>query len=1708
MAVPYKMDTGNFVFFCTVCNKQFPDESESFHTETERHILTETFYSNRALFNIINSQHPIKVTQKHFNFVNNVIKVQWKHENVVKFNIRNISKGSVTLLDIFRLTNEQDVQVVNIKKPTNPVVILKGELNNSFNITVVINDFGYFEVPIAFTYSSSSSYESVSKISHFVLVLDFEIETDWTVLLRPKRPYKRESKKSFLHVNTQISGPELKADGDMMERIYLKQYKPPDEMIAILENNLIESKKLNQKELKLLLAVRKVLGQKGNVIDFTRKNYVDRFTYLLFMEEAEELIELEQFRKEKVLLESVRENKIDYFRLQVGDGLVEGRPSLMVGDKALVYPLNGKKYGLKSVWYSGLICKVELRSILLRFRADFHKLLKPESTQVNAKFVPQRLPYRMCHRALEFVKKEQMEFILFPLENFPYKKSPNFVDKLKFSNKDINNNPEQAQAVLNIVNCTSRPYPYLLFGPPGTGKTVTLVEAIIQNWKLKPESRRKQLICASSNAAADIITERLLTKSGIPDSDILRMYSHSTKDSQVSELIRNHEDAHNLVYNNINKSSDIILPSYETIMEKNIVITTIITAGRFIGGNPPIPGTHFSHVLIDEAGHCMEPECLVPFMGLITGPNKRVYGQLVLAGDPQQLGPVLASPAKEYGLQKSLLERLMTSDSMYKKNPETGKYNELVLTKLFMNFRSHPAIIEIPNKLFYDEELKAAGKKQIIESFCNWNKLPTNGFPIIFHGIIGKEDREDTSPSFFNLDEVNLIMHYIEKCLVGKIINGRLIKTTDIGVVSPYKKQIQKLSIALKKKRLDGLTLGSVEQFQGDERLIIILSTVRSKPKDKKIGLGFLKNPKRFNVAVTRAQALLIIIGNPIILAEDENWGKMLRYCYDKGGYTGIPFEYLKNKIDIKLTNRENNVKSLVSSTSLLSLSSRSFYGDEVFDDSISDMLSSASSRIDTLEEEYSNYTESINNDFELIEEDEEEMNGAHACKISDEKLNTKGRRRRRRRRRSSSSKAKHEKKKDDDDFFRTYKMDVFKYIAGIQSGKIIHHEPSEIINDSLKKDLNISNTLNISDPSDGSYVLMESDQLADFSDENYDTAVDDYDYYYYNDKADNDKSLNTSVPSGGSNNGLIKNDHLADCSDDKYNCFNDKTDADKSLNTSVPSGGSNNGLIKNDHLADCSDDKYNCFNDKTDADKSLNTSDPSGDSNNGLIKNDHLADCSDDKYNCFNDKTDADKSLNASDPSGDSNNGLIKNDHLADCSDDKYNFFNDKTDADNSLNTSDPSGDSNNGSIKNDHLADCSDENDKYNCFNDKTDVDKFVRLSSAKIKNMSSIAHLNKELSNRKDAIENVILEVTDGRNERKEMLQKFFINNAINNSVKNRLNTKLHISNEDLSLSNNKTGYLKNSFNNIVICSKSLPNLSDKKCDQEEECTNSEIENKNLVNNMLKEENKCNVVCKVNADNYYNKDCDDIDITSDHLKSCTEITTDEFNCNETVKIMLVKKTNEIDQRCNVTLTKNTEIMLNELKTSVNVINNNAECNNKHSDKIMFNDFKTEDKVDITEKITLSNNTKIMLSDSKSCKTGVKNNYTQDTSNSNEVVKLHHYAEDIACNSREYSDESKQGISYVEEQITSIAENEEKPCFSKRFDNVLNNDIEKHVDIPSSTNKCIYNIASSLDRISHNHSFLPSSSKKNQEISSKKRKEIKKREKVKERKDVGVTN
>lgn len=118
-------------------------------------------------------------------------------------------------------------------------------------------------------------------------------------------------------------------------------------------------------------------------------------------------------------------------------------------------------------------------------------------------------------------------------------------------------------------------------------------------------------------------------------------------------------------------------------------------------------------------------------------------------------------------------------------------YDNRLITKLLSNYRSHPDIIRLPNEMFYDNELKYCADKMIRECFCSWDKLPKKDFPVIFHGVVGKNEREEQSPSFFNAVEAGVVIDYVENILSMR--GGVRVEQKDIGIVAPYRKQVGKL---------------------------------------------------------------------------------------------------------------------------------------------------------------------------------------------------------------------------------------------------------------------------------------------------------------------------------------------------------------------------------------------------------------------------------------------------------------------------------------------------------------------------------------------------------------------------------------------------------------------------------------------------------------------------------------------------------------------------------------------------------------------------------------------------------------------------------------------------------------------------------------------------------------------------------------------------
>lgn len=269
----------------------------------------------------------------------------------------------------------------------------------------------------------------------------------------------------------------------------------------------------------------------------------------------------------------------------------------------------------------------------------------------------------------------------------------------------------------------------------------------------------------------------------------------------------------------------------------------------------------------------------------------------MIAGDPKQLGPRCRSPlASAYGFSQSILERFITSVDCYKRDistfPQSNGYNTNFITKLIKCYRCHDDILMLPNKFFYDNDLLAAGNRAVLDSFLNISSdplLPNKKFPLIFHGCEGENTREASSPSWFNISECEVVLDYVLKLKENLRVYG--IRLHDIGVISPYARQVQKIKTLLNLKGCEDVEVGSCEQFQGKEKRVIIISTVRTSTEyfgfDQKYGLGIISNEKRFNVACTRAQSLLIIIGDPKALATNYYWNALLKYSIDNNAYKG-----------------------------------------------------------------------------------------------------------------------------------------------------------------------------------------------------------------------------------------------------------------------------------------------------------------------------------------------------------------------------------------------------------------------------------------------------------------------------------------------------------------------------------------------------------------------------------------------------------------------------------------------------------------------------------------------------------------------------------------------------------------------------------------------------------------------------------------------------
>ena len=155
--------------------------------------------------------------------------------------------------------------------------------------------------------------------------------------------------------------------------------------------------------------------------------------------------------------------------------------------------------------------------------------------------------------------------------------------------------------------------------------------------------------------------------------------------------------------------------------------------------------------------------------------------------------------------------------------------------------------------------------------------------------------------SYFNTAEVSVLVELVQKLCSSQTAQ---VKPDDIGIIAPFRKQVYKIRQLLRKRFLGMIRVGTVDDYQGQEEKVIFISTVVGRNqhvggeinKLQNQGVGLIGSDQRFNVAITRAKALLVIVGDPVPLMKDDNWSAMLRKCHEKNAYRGVPSAELEAK--------------------------------------------------------------------------------------------------------------------------------------------------------------------------------------------------------------------------------------------------------------------------------------------------------------------------------------------------------------------------------------------------------------------------------------------------------------------------------------------------------------------------------------------------------------------------------------------------------------------------------------------------------------------------------------------------------------------------------------------------------------------------------------------------------------------------------------------
>ena len=412
----------------------------------------------------------------------------------------------------------------------------------------------------------------------------------------------------------------------------------------------------------------------------------------------------------------------------------------------------------------------------------------------------------------------------------------------------------------------------VVHGPPGTGKTTTLVEAIYET--LRRENQ--VLVCAQSNMAVDWISEKLVDRGnnvlriGKPTkvNDKMLSFTYERRFEShpdypqlwairkaIRQLRANRKRGDNSFHQKMERLKEREIELELRIRNKLFGEARVIASTLVGSANRLLDGMKFGTLFIDEAAQALEAACWIPI---------RRATRVILAGDHCQLPPTIKSiAAMKGGLDKTLMQRIVEC------KPEA-------VTLLKMQYRMNEDIMRFSSDWFYNGQVEAAPMVKYrgildLDKAIEWKDTSGNAYHEEFVGDnFGRINKEEAQLTLLSLAE------YFVRIGRQRIIDERI----DVGIISPYRAQVQYLRHLIKKTDFYKpfrkiISVNTVDGFQGQERDIIVISMVRSNEEGQ---IGFLRDLRRMNVAITRARMKLIILGDSATLIRHPFYRRLKEY--------------------------------------------------------------------------------------------------------------------------------------------------------------------------------------------------------------------------------------------------------------------------------------------------------------------------------------------------------------------------------------------------------------------------------------------------------------------------------------------------------------------------------------------------------------------------------------------------------------------------------------------------------------------------------------------------------------------------------------------------------------------------------------------------------------------------------------------------------------